>query len=353
MVLEELPLEEPPAPPPATGPVVLLLDDEPDIRRVVGERLAAAGFAVSLAASPGMARREMERLAAARTPFLLVADLGLPSESGTSFRGGLDVARLASGLPSPPPVLLMADTFDEKLRSRAKRLGVSLLAFKPGLSKLDPLQYEADLRAFGDKLARDLLPRLEGRRSGAAARPDPRKAPGPGEAARETVLRSALEEMRGSPDPDLVAFLLLRAARAFFPRVLLFVVKDERLRGLSGFGPVDSADSLDLLARGITVALEPASPFSQAVASGKAWTGPLPEDGPMRGLLDRIGPLGAASAAVLPVRAHREAIAVLYGDAPDGGTLPPIGPLVEFAEQAGRILGEAFLARRTPAPAAC
>ena len=241
LVLEELPLEEPPAPPPATGPVVLLLDDEPDIRRVVGERLAAAGFAVSLAASPGMARREMERLAAARTPFLLVADLGLPSESGASFRGGLDVARLAGGLPSPPPVLLMAETFDEKLRSRAKRLGVSLLAFKPGLSKLDPLQYEADLRAFGDKLARDLLPRLEGRRTGAAARPAPPKTLHPGEAAREAVLRSALEEMRRSPDPDLVAFLLLRAARAFFPRVLLFVVKDERLRGLSGFGPADSA----------------------------------------------------------------------------------------------------------------
>jgi CheY-like chemotaxis protein len=352
VVLEELPPEEPPAPPPATGPVVLLLDDEPDIRRVVGERLRAAGFAVSLAASLDVARREMDRLAAARTPFLLVADLGLPSESGASFRGGLDVARLASGLPSPPPVLLMAEAFDEKLRSRAKRLGVSLLAFKPGLSKLDPLQYEADLRAFGDKLARDLLPRLEGRRSGAAAKPAPPK-PRPGEAAREAVLRSALEEMRRSPDPDLVAFLLLRAARAFFPRVLLFVVKDERLRGLSGFGPVDSADSLDLLARGITVALEPASPFSQAVASGKAWTGPLPEDGPMRGLLDRIGPLGAATAAILPVRAHRDAIAVLYGDAPGGGTLPPIGPLAEFVEQAGRVLDEGFLARRTPAPADC
>jgi CheY-like chemotaxis protein len=353
LVLEELPFEEPEPPPTANGPVVLLLDDEPDVRRVVGDRLRIAGFDVSLAASIGMARREMERLAAAQTRFLLVADLGLPSESGTSFRGGLDVARLASGLKSPPPVLIMADTFDEKLRARAKRLGVSLLAFKPGLSKLDPLQYEADLRAFGDKLARDLLPRLEGRRTGAPARVDARKEPRPGNDARETVLASALAEMRESPDPDLVAFLLLRAARAFFPRVVLFVVKDERLRGLSGFGPVDSADSLDLLARGLTVSLEPPSPFSQAVLSGKAWTGPLPGDGPMRGLLDRIGPLGAASAVILPVRAHREAIAVLYGDAPDGGSLPPIGPLVEFAEEAGRILGDAFLARRTPAPVAC
>ena len=346
LLLEELPLEEPPARGTAGGPAVVLLDDEPDVLRVVGERLAARGFCVSTAASPAAARREMDRLASTRTPFFLVADLSLPSESGVSFRGGLDVVRAASGLPSPPPVLLMAETFDDKFRARARRFGVSLLAFKPGLSKLDPLQYDADLRAFGDKLARDLLPRLEGRRTPAAAKPAMK--PGSSEAARATLLRSALEEMRSSPDPDLVAFLLLRAARAFFPRVLLFVVKDERLRGLSGFGPVDSGDSLDLLAREISVPLEPASVFSEAVATGRSWTGRLPADGPLRGLLDRIGPMEATAAAVLPVHAHREAIAVLYGDAPDGGDLPPIAPLVEFVDEAGRALDEAFLARRAP-----
>jgi hypothetical protein len=178
-------------------------------------------------------------------------------------------------------------------------------------------------------------------------------APAPGEAARADLLRSALEEMQANPDPDLVAFLLLRAARAFFPRVLLFVVKDDRLRGLSGFGPVDSGDSLDLLAREITVPLEPPSAFSDAVATGRPWTGPLPADGPVRGLLDRIGPLQAAAAAILPVRAHREAIAVLYGDAPDGGELASVGPLAEFVERASGALDEAFLARRTPAPASC
>ncbi len=351
MVLEELPPEEAPAPP--RGPAVLLVDDEPDIRRVVGERLAAGGFAVVTAASPAAARREMDRLASARTPFLLVADLGLPSESGASFRGGLDVARVAAGLPAPPPVLLMAEAFDEKLRGRAKRVGVSLLAFKPGLSKLDPLQYEADLRAFGDKLGRDLLPRLEGRRAPRRERPAAPPAQSPADATRESVLSSALDEMRRGPDPDLVAFLLLRAARAFFPRVLLLVVKDDRLRGLSGFGPVDSADSLDLLARGISVPLDPPSAFSDAVATGRPWTGRLPAGGPLRGLLDRIGPLGAAHAAILPVRAQRETIAVLYGDAPEGGALPPIDPLAGFVERAGRALDEALLARRTSATAPC
>ena len=353
ILLEELPPEEPPAPAPPTGPVVLLLDDEPEIRRVVGERLAASGFRVSTVDSPAGARREMGRLSSAGTPFLLVADLNVPSESGASFRGGLDVARAASGLRSPPPVLLMAETFDDRFRARARRLGVSLLAFKPGLSKLDPLQYEADLRAFGDKLARDLLPRLEGRRPAPRAKAVSAPPPRPDEAAHEDLLRSALEEMQRSPDPDLVAFLLLRTARAFLPRVLLFVAKDERLRGLSGFGPVDSGDSLDLLAREISVPLDVPSVFSEAVATGRPWAGPLPADGPVRGLLDRIGPMAAATGVVLPVRAHRETIAVLYGDAPEGGQLPPIGPLVDFVEQAGRALDEAFLSRRAPAASSC
>jgi hypothetical protein len=232
---------------------------------------------------------------------------------------------------------------------------VSLLAYKPGLSKLDPLQYQADLRAFADKLSRDLLPRLESRRRGAAAeaKAPPAATPGPADEGRDVVLRAALEDMRRNPDPDLVAFLLLRAARAFFPRVLLFVVKDDRLRGLSGFGPSDSADSLDLLAREITVPLDPPSAFSEAVANGRAWRGPLPPGGPVRDLLDRIGSLGASEAAILPVTAHRETIAVLYGDAPEAADLPSVEPLVGFAEQAGRALDEVFVARRTPIAASC
>jgi CheY-like chemotaxis protein len=355
--LEELLLEEPPACPPAAepasrGPTVLLVDDEPEVSRVVGGRLAAAGFAVFTATSAGEARSEMERLGRERGSFLLVADVGLPAEA--SFRGGLDVARYATGLASPPPVLLFAETIDEKLRRGAKRAGASLLAFKPGLSKLDPLQYEADLRAFGDKLAKDLLPRLEGRSAPARRRlVHPPVLPDVDAAARETALLAALDELGGHPDPDLVAFLLMRTARAFFPRVVLFLVRDERLRGLAGNGPVVNGTSLDLLARELQVPLRSASPFAEAVAFGRAWSGPVPADGPVRALVERLGSLGTQAAAVLPVRAHHETIAVVYGDAPGGGPLPELGPLVAFTEQAGRALDRALVTRRNDEELAC
>jgi CheY-like chemotaxis protein len=346
---EDLALEELPAGGPAT---VLLVDDEADVRRVVAARVAARGYEVVAAGTPEEARREMGRIAALGRPLLMVVDLGLPSQSGASFRGGLDVARHAAGIVPAPGVLLMAEAVDERLRARARRLGVSMLAFKPGLSKLDPLQYEADLRAFGDKLARDLLPRLEGRRRPSAPGPRPAAPPAPASAdadlatAREETLRAALEEVESHPDPDLVAFLLLRAARAFFPRAVLFVAKDERLRGLSGFGPAEGGASLDLAARDLSVPLAPGSTFGQALALGRHWRGPIPADAGLCALLDRIGRFSAREAAIVPLRAMHETIAVVYGDAPDGAALPDVGAFASFVERAGRALEDTLAARR-------
>ena len=55
----------------------------------------------------------------------------LPERAAASAAGSTWCA-IASGLPQPPPVLLMSETIDEKLLGRARRLGVSLLSFKPG-----------------------------------------------------------------------------------------------------------------------------------------------------------------------------------------------------------------------------
>jgi CheY-like chemotaxis protein len=347
LLLEELVIDEAPG-----GPPVLLVDDEPDVLRLVREQLAAAGFEVVEATDTHSGRREAGRLAERGEPFVVVTDLGLPSLGGSNFRGGLEIVEYAAALETRPRILLMTETADERLRNKARRLGVSILALKPGLAKLDPLQYEADLRAFGRKLARDLVLR---RQRPAAPPPSeerpapPPTAPLPSEAARRATLLGARNELASQPEPDLVAFLLLRAARAFLPRAVLFLVKDDTLRGLAGFGPTLPGASLDVLARDLSVSLDEASPFADAVAPGRFWTGPPPSNGPTRNLLERIGPLNVTAATVIPVRAQHATIAVLYGDAPNGQSLPALDPLADFANQAGRALDEAFLARRSAA----
>jgi CheY-like chemotaxis protein len=344
--LEELPLVEE-----ASGPLVLLIDDEPDVRRTVGDRLRASGFEVVTASDAVTGRREATRLAGEGRRFLLVVDLGLPSLKGNTFRGGFDVIRHAASLEPRPRTLLMVDRADEGLRTRARRLGVSFLAFKPGLSKLDPLQYTADLSAFGDKVARDLLPKLL--RRAVSSAPTPAAAPSIGEdVPREKALRSAIEELGQQPEPDTIAFLLLRVARAFLPRGVLFLVRDDRLQGLAGFGPTVDGESLDVLARAVSVPLDEPSPFSEAVAVGRGWSGSPPSEGPLGALLGRLGALSTAAAAVIPVRSQRQTVAVLYGDAPDGGSLPDLAPLLDFAERAGRALDDVVVAGRTADTAA-
>ncbi len=349
--LEELALEEIAEKSPEPEPMVLLVDDEPDVRRLVGEQLRAAGFAVQEATDAREGRLEATRLAQEGRPFVVVTDLGLPSLGGTNFRGGLEVVSHAAAFEPRPRVLLMAERADERLRAKARRLGVSILALKPGLSKLDPLQYEADLRVFGRKLARDLVPRLQQR--GAAPAPAPPATPSPAdEATRAAAVRRALDELEGQPEPDLVAFLVLRVARALLPRGVLLLVKDDRLRGLAGFGPTASGTSLDILARDLSVSLDRPSPFAEAVAAGRTWVGPLPTDGPVHDLLQDLGPLEATSGTAVPVRAQQETIAILYGDNPGGQPLPALDSLVEFARRAGRALDEAFLGQRLgPIPA--
>ncbi len=354
-------VEAPPAAPPAQAerpPSILLVDDEPEVCRVVGRQLANAGFDVVTAASAGHARREMARLSADGKRLLLVVDLGLPSRSGTSFRGGLDVVREATGLAAPPPVLLMTETINERLRARAKRLGVSTIAFKPGLSKLDPRQYEADLKAFAGKLARDLLPRLAGRSASAAPSLPRTQAPTPAVSAiasdpatRAAALESALKQIEAGCDADLVSLQLLRAAHAFFPRAILFVIKDDALRGVSGFGPTGAGGRLDLLARDLVVPLKAPSPFADVVATGRAWSGAVPGAGPMRELLERVGETETSRAAVVPIRVGHHTVALLFADLPDGPPASTLDPFVAFVAEAGLRLEAALAARRAAPPA--
>jgi CheY-like chemotaxis protein len=356
-LLEELLLEEAKEPSAPSRPPVLLVDDEPDVLRLVGEQLRAEGFEVVEASEVRAGRRGAARLAQRGEPFLLVTDLGLPSLSGANFRGGLEVASYASALEPRPRVLLMAERGDETLRKKARRLGVSILALKPGLSKLDPQQYEKDLLAFGETVARDLVPRLQrrGGDDGTAPRPAPVPPPLPApadEASSDVVLQAVVDELQKDPEPDQIAFLLLRAARAFLPRAILFLVEDDVLRGLAGFGPTESGASLDVMARELSVSLDEPSPFVEAVAPGRVWRGAPSATGPVGRLLASVGSLDANSAVVIPVRAQRDTIAVLWGDNPGGRPLPDPAALLDFADRAGRALDEAFLAQRVGGPAA-
>ena len=119
--------------------------------------------------TPRSRSRRRSKLGKASLSFLLVTDLGMPTSGGSSFQGGFEVVkRLWKMNLQPARAPDDGDPEPARCRPGRGRWASSNFVFKPGLSKLDPEQFEADLRAFAGKILADVLPRL----SQAAGAPD-------------------------------------------------------------------------------------------------------------------------------------------------------------------------------------
>ena len=376
-----LPDEAPPAPetPPAPAPTpeappapeapptaeaeesaraLLLVDDEPDVREILARHFAAAGYRIEEAGDPETAAKVAGRLRTEGVLFVLVTDLGMPASGGASFHGGFEVVKRLWKMNLRPPVLMMTESLNQSLRLRARQMGIQAFVFKPTLSKLNPRQFEADLSAFAGKLAADVLPKLA---EVASLRPAPKQKRGPSPARVEPgagplaadgaqpfeFLRRRLKELGAPGDANQIAALLMKVAREFFERSILFVVKNDQIRGLGGFGLAPREETLNLTARQIAIPLAEPSVFADAASSRRAFIGPLPGDRWSGHLMGRIGRFQSSEIAILPLQAHRETIALLFGDNPESGRgVAGLEALEVFVHQAGIALENVFLQRK-------
>jgi CheY-like chemotaxis protein len=326
--------------------LILLLEDEDDVRGVLAGAFMRAGYQVVEAGDPLSAFRKARGLADVGLPFVLVADRGMPTSDSSSFDGGLEAVKRVQLAGLHPPILLMTDRMTRALQARGRKLGVTNFVFKPGLSRLDPRQFEADLVAFADRIIEGILPGLEEIAEAPVGPPVavalPRRLENWDEVA---ALQRRLEELNGPRDAFQVSTLIMKAAREFFERAVLFIVKNETLRGLTGFGPA-VGDEISLLARELIVPLGVPSVFEEVVVTGKAFIGSLPEEAWAR-LESTLGRFKSQAVALLPLVTHRETIALLLGDnAETGADLHSVETLTVFLNQAGLALENAFLERK-------
>jgi CheY-like chemotaxis protein len=143
------------------GSSVLLVDDEDQVRRLLARYLGEGGYRVVEAGDVESAVNRGARLGEAGVRFVLVADLNMPASAGDSFRGGVEVVKRLAKLRLRPPVVMMADGPTAFLGPKPMR-GVWSLVQKPGLSKLDPEEFEADVRALAGHMVQEVLPRVCG-----------------------------------------------------------------------------------------------------------------------------------------------------------------------------------------------
>ena len=138
---------------------ILLVDDEELVRRLLARYLVAGGYQVVEASDVESAVKRGASLSEAGVRFVVVTDLNMPASAGDSFRGGREVVKRLARLRLRPPVVMMADCESVSTRVVPGR-GVWSVVLKPGLSKLDPEEFEADMRAFAGRMVQDVLPRV-------------------------------------------------------------------------------------------------------------------------------------------------------------------------------------------------
>jgi two-component system KDP operon response regulator KdpE len=145
----------------ALAPSILVVDDEPAIRRLLRTSLSSQSFRVLEAADGKAALAEIER----SRPDLIVLDLGLPDISG------LDLIRTLRVGGDAVPILVLSSRADEKGKVEALDLGADDYVTKPfGTAELfariraalrHRLQQQGEQPAFrGGDLHVDLVRRI-------------------------------------------------------------------------------------------------------------------------------------------------------------------------------------------------
>jgi CheY-like chemotaxis protein len=327
-------------------PAVVLVDDEPLINRIVGVEFQTNGYKVQTATSPDEALSAVRALIEAGRQVLVVTDLRMPTTTGTSFFGGFELIRLLKRNRLKVPILLMTEKLPPKVRARAKKLGIRRVAFKPALSKLDPKQYGEDLRSFAAVLTKQLADLA----TAYAGPGDPSGLPR-GSDGRSTYMLDLLTSMTAhlmrTRDSGEVTRMVLHVASRCLDRGILFLLKQNKARGLGGFGLSETKKANFEIAQKLSLDLHELEPFSEVVHRRKSCRFTGSSTSLEENLYEAIGRGNTQECILMPMLNHNEVIAILYGDNFETGR--PLGKLrgLElFFAQAGMALENLSLHRK-------
>ena len=100
---------------------ILIVDDDEDLLRLMGEYLESAGLEHDLAVSAEQARNRLKH-----TPYdMVVSDFNMPGESG------LDLLRYVSSMYPAIPFVLMTGCYDLRIKRESIRMGAHAYIQKP------------------------------------------------------------------------------------------------------------------------------------------------------------------------------------------------------------------------------
>ena len=321
-VLDLSPAPAPKAP--EARPSVLVVDDEPDVRAFIMKRLVESGYEdVVGAGTLESALQLAQQMGRAGATFLAVVDLSIPDPAGGDLSGGLELTMRLRGFANAPRVVLVTPDPEPIIVRKGRQAGARRVIFRPTLGRLNKVLFERHLEAFVGKLLTVLEQVMDGRPHGSVA------------SAAPIGLIDGLDLLGCIGESGGIRDLLLRVAGGMVERVILLVRSEDILYPASGVGFPLGPMGFDL-----TVSAY-ASPFAGALQGRAAQS--FVTDSVFWREMSALSILRARSleAALIPLRAHGDAVALLFVDNPiSGEALTRLDPLEAFVEEAGRRLEE-------------
>ncbi len=317
---------------------VLVVDDEPQVLRILEEELTLAGSVVETASGPGEGLEHIRRLTADGQHIFVITDVAMPSSTGDNFQGGFELTERLHELDASSSVMLMAEYLSSKMRARAKELGVKRVAFKPALTKLDADDYEADLRSFAKVVRRELVTLA---RSTPTATEDAPTFPSLNYDVMFDFLKTMTDQLVHPGNG--IARMILRVAAKHAERAILFLVKGPRARGLAGVHLGRPTKQVIEQVSSLAFDLQSFHAFAEVVYSGS----PVLKRHERDEIPEGIEPGKAREYVLLPMQLHHEVLAILYCDNPNSGRAPTqLAGLELFLAQASMAMENASLRRK-------
>lgn len=325
---ETAPVIDPPVENPAkeltVRPSVLVVDDEPDVRAFLMKRLVETGYEdVVGASSIESALQLAQQMGRAGAMFLAVVDLSIPDPTGGDLAGGFELSMRLRGFANAPRVVLVTPDPEPTIVRRGRQAGARRVVFRPTLGRLNKALFEKHLETFFTKLHIVLQQVTDGKPHGSVS------------SAAPIGLIDGLDLLGCIGESVGIRDLMLRVASGMVERVILLIRSEDILYPASGVGFPLGPMGFDLTVSAYT------SPFAEAL-QGRAAQSFITEPGFWKEM-SALSVLRGRSleAALIPLRAHGDSVALLFVDNPiSGEALTRLDPLEAFVEEAGRRLEE-------------
>ncbi|OGL42737.1 MAG: hypothetical protein A2161_15295 [Candidatus Schekmanbacteria bacterium RBG_13_48_7] len=346
--------------------IVILVDDEAIMRNLINQHLEEIGFQVVSVQSVIDAIVTAKKMMIRREIPIIVTDLLMPQTDHKGFLGGLELLKAVREDYPEIPIIMMTDQIDPEIRYQCFKYGVRNYLFKPDRNQNSYEAFTADMRMFTSEIGfciKNTFRDLDHIGKVVIAAPESEefdlefgKIIKTSKSDMKDKFQSISEierfkhifyELKNLREASEIILLILRYASECLERTIFFLVKDDHLYGLGGFGVTTKGVPITHCMHQFHISLLNDTPFKKVFDSKNTFMHKINDHSMDELLFKFIGPPVNREFILIPVFNQDDVMAMLYGDnAQIENPIQNTDSLEIFINQAEIAMENAFLQRR-------